>query len=199
MSLPAGLPTQLAADPGEPVVGSLVMARAWKYDGGAHWVVPGRYLGADEHGHWVLQPTGSLVSRPGSAFHAASDALCLFPRTGDWVGTFYDEHHPDGLRVYLDVSLRLGWRRLTPVGWEFNSIDMDLDVVGTADGSVLLDDEDEFAEHAQLMAYPPELMERLRSAATGLLARVRDGDEPFGSALETWFARGRCLPAQAVG
>ncbi|WP_372697825.1 DUF402 domain-containing protein [Arthrobacter sp. JSM 101049] len=195
MSLPQGL----AASPEGIAEGDFVMARAWKYDGGAHWVVPGRYLGADDHGHWVIQPTGSLVSRPGSAFHAASDAICLFPRHGDWVGTFYDEHHPERLRVYLDVSHNLGWRPLKPVGWEFNSIDMDLDVVGTADGSVLLDDEDEFAEHAQLMAYPPELVERMRSAAADLLARVRDGDEPFASTIDTWFARGRRLVAQAVG
>jgi len=193
------LPRGLAPAPEGLAEGDFVVARAWKYDGGAHWVVPGRYLGADHHGHWVLQPKGSLVSRPGAAFHAASDAVCLFPHEGDWVGTFYDEHHPDRLRVYLDVSLNLGWRPLRPAGWEFNSIDMDLDVVGTADGSVLLDDEDEFAEHAQLMAYPPEIVERMRSAAAELLDRVRDGADPFGAGLEAWFARGRVLPAQAVG
>lgn len=195
MSLPRGL----AASPEGIAEGDFVIARAWKYDGGAHWVVPGRYLGADRHGHWVIQPQGSLVSRPGAGFAAESDAVCLFPHAGDWVATCYDETHPADVRVYIDVSSNLGWRPLKPSGWEFNSIDMDLDVVRSTTRGVYLDDEDEFADHARSMGYPTPLVHRLQGAAEELMARVRGGDEPFGATADGWFVRGRRLIEQAVG
>ncbi|WP_417219071.1 DUF402 domain-containing protein [Arthrobacter sp.] len=193
------LPRDLVPEPEGITEGDLVIARAWKYDGGAHWVVPGRYLGADRHGHWVIQPQGSLVSRPGAGFAAASDAVCLFPHQGDWVATCYDDSHPAGLRLYIDVSCNLGWQPLKLAGWEFNSIDMDLDVVRSTTRGVYLDDEDEFADHAGSMGYPAELVRRLQGAADDLLARVRTGAEPFGATADDWFVRGRRLIAQAVG
>lgn len=195
MSLPQGLD----AAPGDIAGGDLVIARAWKYDGGAHWVVPGRYLGADAHGHWVIQPAGSLVSRPGAAFAAESDAVCLFPHSGDWVATCYDDTHPGDFRLYIDVSCNLGWRPLKPAGWEFNSIDMDLDVVRSTTRGIYLDDEDEFADHAVRFGYPGPLVLRMRAAADDLLAGVRAGAAPFDSTADGWLERGRRLIEQAVG
>ncbi|GER23517.1 hypothetical protein NCCP1664_20120 [Zafaria cholistanensis] len=175
MSAPRGLPRAPAgARPGD-----LVVARAWKYDGAAHWVVPGWYLGADRHGDWVFQPRGSLVSRPGHAFLAASDALCLFPRAGDWVATFYDAAHPQGLRVYVDISTGLGWQALRPAGWEASSIDMDLDVVRYAGGGACVEDEDEFAAHAPAKGYPEALVAAMREACAAVHARVAAGEAPF--------------------
>lgn len=189
----------LAAAPGDIAVGDMVIARAWKHDGWPHWVVPGRYLGADEHGHWIVQPAGSLVARPGAAFTAESDAICLFPHAGDWVATFYDESHPGHFRLYIDVSRNLGWQALKPAGWEFNSIDMDLDVVRSTSRGIYLDDEDEFEDHSVTMGYPEALAVRMRAAAQDLLADVETLKEPFGGAADVWFERGRRLLAQAVG
>lgn len=175
MSAPRGLPRVPAgARPGD-----LVVARAWKYDGGAHWVVPGRYLGADRHGDWVFQPRGSLVSRPGHAFLAASDAVCLFPRDGEWVATFYDAGHPRGLRVYVDIATGIGWRELNPAGWEASSIDMDLDVVLYAGGEAYVDDEDEFAAHTLAKQYPDALVQAMRAACADVHAWVAAGAAPF--------------------
>ncbi|MDN5813865.1 MAG: YgaC family protein [Micrococcaceae bacterium] len=189
----------LAQAPGDIAVGDQVIARAWKYDGWPHWVVPGRYLGADEYGHWVIQPAGSLVARPGAAFAAESDVICLFPHDADWVATFYDDSHPGHFRLYIDVSRNLGWRALKPSGWEFNSIDMDLDVVRSTSRGIYLDDEDEFEDHALSMGYPQELAQRMRDAARELLEAVEARQEPFGASADVWFDRGRRLLAQAVG
>ncbi|MEE1620112.1 DUF402 domain-containing protein [Zafaria sp. J156] len=195
MSIPEGL----LPHPEGAVPGDLVAARAWKYDGGAHWVVPGRYLGADRHGDWVFQPAGSFVARPGLAFHAESDAVCLFPRGGDWVATFYDEDHPDGVRLYIDVSTSLGWRPLRPAGWEANSIDMDLDVVDSAERGLYLDDEDEFTEHAGRYGYPEELVRRMRASADSLLDDVGARRAPFDQdTAGQWFAAGRRLDRAAA-
>jgi len=175
VSAPRGLPR--APEGARP--GDLVVARAWKYDGGAHWVVPGLYLGADRHGDWVFQPRGSLVSRPGHAFLAASDAVCLFPRDGDWVATFYDAGHPRGLRVYVDIATGIGWRTLSPAGWEASSIDMDLDVVLYAGAGAYVDDEDEFAAHTLAKQYPDALVAAMRAACAEVHARVAAGAAPF--------------------
>ena len=42
-------PIGLSRTPGQPRLGQLVVARAWKYDGTPHWVVPGYLLGSDEY------------------------------------------------------------------------------------------------------------------------------------------------------
>ncbi|WP_431709589.1 DUF402 domain-containing protein [Glutamicibacter uratoxydans] len=171
---PQGLPRT----PESATAGELVVARAWKYDGRAHWVVPGFLLGSDEHGQWIYQPQGSLVSRPGHAFLAATDALCLVPRSGEWVGTFYGAPGED-IDIYLDVSTQIGWKRLPAGGWEVNSIDMDLDVIRSTSRGVFLDDEDEFAAHTQSMGYPAALQESMRAQALELLGRVHENSAPF--------------------
>lgn len=184
------VPEDLPREPAGAVPGDLVVARAWKYDGTAHWVVPGRYLGPDSHGHWIYQPAGSLVSRPGHGHWADTDAVCLVPRAGHWLGTFYDDPAED-FRVYLDLSTQIGWQELARGGWEANSVDMDLDVIDSRSRGIFLDDEDEFAHHAKLMGYPPELVARIGDEAGGLLESLRASRAPFDGTAAAWLARGR--------
>lgn len=184
--VPAGLPRHLTG----AIPGDLVVARAWKYDGTPHWVVPGRYLGEDEHGQWVYQPAGSLVSRPGHGHWAESDAVCLIPHTGSWLGTFYDDVHED-FRTYLDLSTQIGWRALARGGWEVNSVDMDLDVVDSRSRGLYLDDEDEFALHSELMGYPHRLVAAINAEARTLLDAVGSHLAPFDDTAHGWLIHGR--------
>ncbi len=190
MSAAAPVPANLPRDPAGAVPGDLVVARAWKYDGTPHWVVPGRYLGADGHGHWIYQPAGSLVSRPGHGHWAQTDAVCLVPASGHWLGTFYDDTNED-FRIYLDLSAQIGWRELARGGWEANSVDMDLDVVDSRSRGIYLDDQDEFAQHAAAMGYPPELVQRIGAEARTLLLAVGQRHAPFDGTATGWLARGR--------
>ena len=190
MSAAAPVPANLPRDPAGAVPGDLVVARAWKYDGAPHWVVPGRYLGADEHGHWIYQPAGSLVSRPGHGHWAQTDAVCLVPASGHWLGTFYDDSNED-FRIYLDLSTQIGWRTLARGGWEANSVDMDLDVIDSRSRGIYLDDQDEFAQHAAAMGYPPALVQRIGAEARTLLRAVGQGHAPFDGTATGWLARGR--------
>lgn len=184
--VPANLPRELTgAQPGD-----IVVARAWKYNGAPHWVVPGYYLGHDAHGHWIYQPAGSLVSRPGHGHWAESDAVCLIPHSGSWLGTFYDDTDED-FRTYLDLSTQIGWRKLARGGWEVNSVDMDLDVVDSRSRGIYLDDEDEFTEHAVQMSYPHELVLVIRTEAEALLQSVSGLQPPFEGTATTWLANGR--------
>lgn len=181
--------TQDGAD--VPRIGDLVVARNRKYDGTAHWVVPGHYLGTDEFGHWIFQGTHEFISRPGAALYTESDAVLLIPFTGDWVATFYDEAHPEKVELYIDLAIDLQWRRIRPNVIEFHMIDMDLDVVRTAGRGLYVDDEDEFAQHRIELAYPDELTDRMESSCAELVMAVAGANAPFDGRDAAWFTLGR--------
>ncbi|MFQ4149341.1 DUF402 domain-containing protein [Arthrobacter sp. LAPM80] len=176
-----------------PVPGDLVVARNRKFNGLAHWVVPGRHLGSDEHGHWVFQGLNEFISRPGAALYTASDAVMLIPHTGDWVATFFDDAHPHGVELYIDLAIDLQWRRIGHGLIEFHLIDMDLDVVRTVSRGLFVDDEDEFAQHSIEMAYPEALRERIQAACTALYAAVAAASAPFDGRDAAWFTLGRTV------
>ena len=192
------IPADLPREPLGAQAGDMVVARAWKYDGQPHWVVPGYYLGHDVHGHWVYQPAVSLVSRPGHGHWADTDAVCLVPCAGYWLGTFYDDPAAEDFRIYLDLSSHIGWRALARGGWEVNSVDMDLDVVDSRARGVFIDDEDEFAEHSARMAYPKELVAAIENEAHALLELVGSGHPPFDDTMNQWFTRGRAAYSDAT-
>ena len=171
--------------------GQLVVARNRKWNGKAHWVVPGRYLGEDRHGWWIFQGTNEFCSRPGAAFYTKSDAVLLVPREGDWVATFYDDAHPGGVQIYIDLAVAHEWHRIRPGVTEFHVIDMDLDVVRTAGRGVFIDDEDEFAEHRVSMDYPATLVETLEACADQLYRAVEAQQAPFDGIDVEWFTKGR--------
>ncbi|NYE94065.1 hypothetical protein FHU41_000286 [Psychromicrobium silvestre] len=173
-----------------PAVGDLVVARHRKWDGGAHWVVPGTYLGSDEVGHWVHQPAGSFVSKPGSGFMAVSPAVLLVPFEGEWVATFYDDQHPEQCSLYVDIVTEISWNLLTrDEGWEMTLIDMDLDVI-TARDRTWVDDEDEFAEHQVRYGYPAEVISRMEAECSAVHRRVLAEVAPFDGRADSWLRRG---------
>jgi protein associated with RNAse G/E len=171
--------------------GQLVVARNRKWNGKAHWVVPGRYIGEDRHGWWIFQGTNEFCSRPGAAFYTRSDAVLLVPRSGDWVATFYDEAHPNGVRVYVDLAVAHEWTDIRPAVTEFHVIDMDLDVIRMAERGVFIDDQDEFAEHRVSMNYPDRLVEDIQVAADELYQAVKAQQAPFDGTDVEWFTKGR--------
>jgi hypothetical protein len=171
--------------------GQLVVARNRKWNGKAHWVVPGRYLGEDRHGWWIFQGTNEFCSRPGAAFYTSSDAVLLVPRSGDWVATFYDDAHPNGVRVYVDLAVAHEWTDIRPAVTEFHVIDMDLDVIRMAGRGVFIDDQDEFAEHRVAMNYPDRLVDDIQAAADELYQAVKAQHAPFDGTDVEWFTKGR--------
>lgn len=176
--------------------GDLVVARNRKWDGTAHWVVPGRYLGEDIHGWWVFQGRNEFCSRPGAAFYTASDAVLLIPRSGDWVATFYDDSYPGDFRIYIDLAVGHGWNYLREGVAEFHMVDMDLDVIRSTMRGVFIDDEDEFEEHRAAMAYPDHVVSGIRAEAERLHRAVLTQQEPFdgtgpAGTCAAWFGKGR--------
>ncbi len=192
--------------------GTWVVSRVWKYNGQAHYTVPGTLLGSDEHGFWVWQPAGSFVSRPGAAFFAARACLMLVPHEGDWIASFHPrvgEDAPDWF-IYVDVSMMivasplsipLSTPGLMGRGVEVDSFDMDLDVVRSHRRGVFIDDEDEFLLHQRLFAYPAEVVARMRASADALAERLRAAEPPFDHPSETvdaWWRTAQNFPSPTM-
>ncbi|MCB4207650.1 DUF402 domain-containing protein [Arthrobacter sp. UM1] len=191
-----------AAEFGEPVI-----VRAWKYNGLAHYTVPGRYAGADEHGHWVRQPAGAFVARPGLGFFAGRPALCLVPHGSPWIATFHPRDSADGpdWHTYVDVSAMLRAHEFSAPtaqpgvrsrGFEVESFDMDLDVVASHTRGVFVDDEDEFLEHQRQFGYPASLVEAMEASAEAVSSAMLGNTPPFdnpSATVSSWWSRSERL------
>ncbi|MCW2878900.1 MAG: hypothetical protein JWQ95_3000 [Sphaerisporangium sp.] len=154
-----------------------------KYDGSLHWHHTARLLGEDEHGVWTGCPAGS-TGRRGSERPIVwrQPFVMVFPRDAWWTAVF--NGHPSKTAIYCDITTVPQWRdgRVTMV-------DLDLDVIRMRDGRVLLDDEDEFAEHQVRYSYPGEVVTLAERSAAWLMAAVRDGMAAFSGVHESWLAQ----------
>lgn len=122
-----------------------------------HWRYDGVYLGVDEHGEWLEVPAGTWFSRPGAEFRGDHTSLRLVHGDGrPAVSSFYRDAGND-VHIYVDIATRPTWEDAT-----LRAVDLDLDVVRLTDGTVFIDDEDEFAEHQIAFSYPAEVVAMVR-------------------------------------
>jgi hypothetical protein len=149
-----------------------------KWGGRPHWEMDAVYLGADAHGDWIGFPTGTFMSRPGFEFTTENHQVGLVPQEG-WLATF---HGPGGkVRTYVDMTTVPVWD-----GSVVRAVDLDLDVIERLDGTVFVDDEDEFEEHQARYSYPPEIVALASSTKDTVLAAVSGRLPPFDGAAARW-------------
>ena len=161
--------------------GDAVDVRFTKWGGGRHWEFPVTLLGVDHLGVWCGAPAGTFLERVGAQFTSEFGWVTLFPVGQPWAASYYDA--PDQpISVYVDVTTPPVWK-----GSTVTMVDLDLDVIVTRDGDLLLDDEDEFDEHRVTLGYPDDLVATARRTADELLAAAWDGREPFGEAAAAWL------------
>ena len=94
------------------------------------------------------------------SYEATGALAVLVPHDRPWVATFYggrDFGHLHDTCVYVDMTTPAAWSN---DGADVTMTDLDLDVFQRHDGSVHVDDEDEFAKHQVELSYPPEIIER---------------------------------------
>jgi uncharacterized protein len=158
-----------------------------KYDGRPHRRVTGRLLGEDEFGTWIGTPRGTMVRYSYGLRRVSwtkSDSVRLVPRDAWWMAMFSAE--PSRSEIYCDVitpARRTGESELTV-------IDLDIDVIRMrAGGRVVIDDEDEFAEHRVRFGYPDDVVAAATGAAADLHAALSGGAEPFAGEYREWLAR----------
>lgn len=163
-------------------MGRPVRVRMTKWGDRPHWEYEGVHLGTDDHGEWFGFPAGTHHARPGLSFDSDVDCVSLLPREGWWFAGFY----APGIWVhtYVDVT--------TPGSWDgetLSAVDLDLDVIRRDDGSVFLDDEDEFVEHRDLFGYPAEVVADAEAGAAWLMDAVRERRAPFDGTASAWLGR----------
>lgn len=168
-----------------------VKVRFSKWDGRAHWAFDMERLGMDEHGLWLWAPAGTELRRGSEAPIEAKHGFVKVVAAGPWwTGIWNDGPRTDGRSIWTYVDV------ITPAAWDGDTvrmIDLDLDVVRRSDGSVEIDDEDEFEEHRIAFDYPQHVVDRARTEAAQLVLAVERGTEPFGTVGDRWLevSRGR--------
>jgi uncharacterized protein len=158
--------------------------RFTKWGGLLHWHYPAEPLGTDGWGNWYGTREGAPIQRGDEPVQVQShDFVTLIPATGWYVAAFNGEGN-QRLDLYIDISTPP-----TVTGDLIEAVDLDLDVLRTRDGRVLLDDADEFAVHQVRYGYPEHVIAAAQAEADRLLAEVAAGAEPFGEAGRGWVAR----------
>lgn len=164
-----------------PAAGDAVRVEMSKHGGAPHWRYDAVVLGADADGAWLGVPAGTHHERPGAAFDSAVDKVVRITA----------EHRVAALLdaglwcdVYVDVATPPRWDLTGPVP-VLRSVDLDLDVIRRADGTVFVDDEDEFADHRVSLGYPDDLVAAAEASSSAALAAVRNGEPPFDRATVT--------------
>jgi protein associated with RNAse G/E len=137
-------------------------------------------LGEDEHGTWLWSPKGSTIRRGDDPpKQSKSDWVKLITRDRWWTAIWNAEGRYE---VFVDIA--------TPAEWDGDAvamIDLDLDVGRARDGSVTIEDEDEFAEHQVRYGYPADVIDRARTTTARLALDVAERREPFGAVGARWL------------
>jgi hypothetical protein len=170
--------------------GTRVRCEMTKWGGRPHWRYEAVVLGEDDHGTWLGFAAGTAYSRPGSSFVADRPHVGVVPRGGAWhLATFYrGEGHRwpklghSGVQVYVDMTSPAEWDGLT-----LRAVDLDLDVVRGFNGTVIVDDEDEFAEHQVAFDYPADVVAAAEASRDAVLAAVQAGHPPYDGTSDRWL------------
>ena len=157
-----------------------VVVQYYKNPDLVHWGFDGYLLGDDEHGLWVGLPAGTNRWK-GEARQAPSgeDAVMCFPHEGWWTLHFSGSARP--VTHFVDITTQ-------PVmaDGRIEMIDLDLDLLVTGDGEVLIEDEDEFEHHQVLYRYSQEMIDKARAETQRIEGLLRGGQEPFFAVAAAW-------------
>ncbi len=174
--------------------GTRVRCELSKWGGRPHWEYDATVLGVDEHGTWLGFPAGTTYVRPGHSYVGDRDHVGLVPvpidRRPPWhlatfwstPGNLWPALGNSGVQIYVDVT--------TPAVWDGNvlrAVDLDLDVVRGFNGTVIIDDEDEFLEHQAAFNYPADVIAAARASADGLKVAVAAGAAPYDGTHLRWL------------
>ncbi len=165
-----------------------VRVRYTKWGGRAHWTLTAHHLGEDEHGVWLAAPVGTELTRPGARELAIRLHVILFPHRLPCTAAFYERLPGDltEMATYIDISTVPQWN-----DGEVTMVDLDLDIIRQHDGTILIDDEDEFAEHQVSLAYPPDVVAMAEESCAARLTELTEGVEPYGVVGQAWLDSAR--------
>lgn len=149
-----------------------------------HWGFEGYRLGEDDWGIWTAVPSGTRRWKGNEPRGPTrSDAVFCAPRDGWW------HLHYNGSSSQYSHFVDI----VTPPKWvtnhRYEMIDLDLDVVVLQNGTVEVEDEDEFEVHQIRYAYTDEMITTAETETARIVAALEDRDEPFFAVAEVWLSR----------
>lgn len=163
----------------------LVTVQFFKNPDIIHWGFEGHWLGEDEWGDWVAVPEGSQrwkgeVTMPRTRMNAV---FCV-PH-GEWWHLHYNGINSYNYSAFIDI--------VTPPIWvsenRYEMIDLDLDVAVYRDGTVEIQDEDEFQIHQVKYRYTTEMIRWAEEETSRIVTALEAGEEPFFDVAAAWLSR----------
>jgi len=147
-----------------------------------HWGFQAYLLGEDEWGVWLALPQGSTRWKgPQAKPPTTEDAVFCAPREA-WWHLHYGGAGPE-FSHFVDIATPPVWRGDD----RYEMIDLDLDVAVHQDGTIEIQDEDEFAEHQVRYHYTDEMIERARAATDYVVSALHTHQEPFFDVASGWL------------
>jgi protein associated with RNAse G/E len=149
-----------------------------------HWGFEAHRLGEDEWGIWIGVPTGSRRWKGETSMRPTqADAVFCAPTDSWW------HLHYNGAATRLTHFVDI----VTPAVWvtdnRYEMIDLDLDVVRHQDGSVEIEDEDEFEIHQVRYGYTDEMIQRAVAETDRVVELLEGRREPFFEVAASWLAK----------
>lgn len=155
-----------------PAVGSTLTMSQRKWPDRPHWVYDMTVLGADARGIWAGVPRGTPARRGDGPIRELSGFVVLVPDAEPWIVECYPDHADVAVYVNVGTVPTIADSRVIQV-------DLDLDVALRHDGSVAIEDRDEFL--ANRTRYPRELAELAEQAADRAASLLTGNADAFGA------------------
>lgn len=149
-----------------------------------HWGYSAYFLGEDEHGSWIAAPAGTERWKGSETVRPTlEDAVFCAPHDGWW------HLHYNGRTTRFSHFVDI----VTPPVWvsenRYEMIDLDLDVVLHQDGTIEVEDEDEFELHQVRYGYTDDMVTGALAETERIVQALSERQEPFFEVAAGWLAR----------
>ena len=156
-------------------IGDIVYIQSYKHDGSLHrtWC-KGLLIDKKEDAWVVVTDHSYVIESDGRRWITKEPAICYL----------YDDHWYNIISMVRRTGIYYYCNMASPSlydGEAIKNIDYDLDVKVFPDGSYVILDEDEYADHSKKMHYPKEIEEILKVELEGLIKKIKTGCLPFDS------------------
>ncbi len=149
-----------------------------------HWGFDASWLGEDEFGVWLAVPAGTKRWKGEESVRPTGvDAVFCAPHQGWW------HLHYNGASGHYSHFVDI----VTPPVWvsenRYEMVDLDLDVGRRQDGTVVVEDEDEFEVHQVKYGYSDEMISMAEEETALVVSMFEQGTEPFFEVAASWLRK----------
>jgi uncharacterized protein len=150
-----------------------------------HWGFEAQWLGEDEWGDWIAVPVGSRRWKGTVSMEPTPEPAVFCAPREHWWHLHYNGSFARNYSHFVDIT--------TPPAWvsenRYEMIDLDLDVAVHVDGTIEVQDEDEFEVHQVRYSYTEDMIANAEREAESIVEQLQNRCEPFFDVAEHWLAR----------